>query len=279
VEWSDIALIRTDEKQKTSEEQPAMIYENLLVETSGHVRLVALNHPPVNAWNLAMMTEFEDAVAAAESDGSVRVVVITGSGEKCFSAGFDVKDAANAAKTSPKGRALWTRIDRFRKPVIAAINGFALGGGFELALSCHYRIMTDDPKATIGLTELNLGIIPGWGGTQRLTRLVGRTKALELMLFSKRLDAAEALKLGLINRIAPAAALMDETMETAQFLAKRPPLAVSAVLNATSALDYEGMTAGLAAEEEGSAVVGRSEDRVEGFTAFLEKREPNFKGN
>lgn len=255
-----------------------MAYENLIVEKSGNVCTVTLNHPPVNAWNLEMMTEFEDAVATLENDEEVRVVVITGAGVKCFSAGFDVKDAVNAAKTSPKGRELWTRIDRFRKPVIAAINGFALGGGFELALSCHFRIMTDDPKATLGLTELNLGIIPGWGGTQRLSRLVGRNKALELILFSRRIGAREAFDLGLVNRVSPAEKLMEAALETARVLAKRPPLAVAAVLKATSALDYEGMTAGLAAEEEGSAVVGRSQDREEGFRAFLEKRDPKFIG-
>ena len=255
-----------------------MPYENLTVETKEYISVITLNHPPVNAWNLAMMEEFESAISTLETDNSARVLVITGSGDKCFSTGFDVSDAANASKTGPKGRSLWTRIDQFSKPVIAAINGFALGGGLELALSCHFRIMTDNPDTTIGLTELNLGIIPGWGGTQRLTRLVGRTRALELILFSRRIDAAEALALGLINKIAPAGRLMDDAMDMAQFLAKRPPLAVKAVLNAISAFDYDNMDAGLEAEAQGSAVVGKSKDREEGFAAFLEKRQPVFKG-
>jgi len=206
------------------------------------------------------------------------VLILTGAGEKCFSAGFDVSDAANSHVTSPKGRALWTRIDQFSKPVIAAINGFAMGGGLELALCCHFRIMVDDPKATVGLTELNLGIIPGWGGTQRLTRVVGKAKALDMILFSKRIDAQEALGIGLINQISTREKLMDDAVAFADILAKRPPLAVGAVLKAISAFDYNGMESGLEVERQGSAIVGQSKDRVEGFSAFLEKRAPQFTG-
>jgi len=255
-----------------------MAYENLLLEKKGHIEIITLNHPPVNAWNLGLMEDFEKAVDEIEADKDVRVLILTGAGEKCFSAGFDVSDAANSHITSPKGRDLWTRLDRFSKPVIAAINGFAMGGGLELALSCHFRIMIDDPKATIGLTELNLGIIPGWGGTQRLTRIVGKAKALDMILFSKRIDAKEALSIGLINQISTKDRLIDDALAFADVLAKRPPLAVGAVLKAISTFDYSGLEAGLKAEEEGSAVVGNSKDCVEGFTAFLEKREPVFSG-
>ena len=255
-----------------------MAYDNLILEKKGHITILTLNHPPVNAWNLGLMEDFEKAVDEVENDKDVRVLILTGAGEKCFSAGFDVSDAANSHITSPKGRDLWTRLDRFSKPVIAAINGFAMGGGLELALSCHFRIMIDDPKATVGLTELNLGIIPGWGGTQRLTRIVGRAKALDMILFSKRIDAKEALSIGLINLISTKDKLMDDALAFADVLAKRPPLAVGAVLKAVSAFDYNGLEASLKAEEEGSAVVGNSKDCVEGFTAFLEKREPVFKG-
>ena len=255
-----------------------MPYKNLTVDIQDDVAVIILNHPPVNAWNLEMMVEFETLISSLETDPNVRVLVMTGSGNKCFSAGFDVTDAANAHETGPMGRTLWTRIDQFPKPVIAAINGFALGGGFELALSCHFRIMTDQPDATVGLTELNLGIIPGWGGTQRLTRLVGRNRALELILFSRRIDAPGALSLGLINKISAPEKLMDDAMEMARFLAKRPPLAVKAVLNAVNAYNDQNMAAVLEAEAAGSAVVGKSKDREEGFTAFLEKREPLFRG-
>ena len=255
-----------------------MPYENLILDKKGHIGIITLNHPPVNAWNLGLMEDFEKAIDEIESDKDVRVLILTGSGEKCFSAGFDVSDAANSHIISPKGREIWTRIDRFPKPVIAAINGFAMGGGLELAMSCHFRIMVDDPKATIGLTELNLGIIPGWGGTQRLTRIVGKAKAFDMILFSKRIDAREALSIGLINQISSRDKLMDDAISFAEVLSKRPPLAVGAVLKAISALEYEGLESGLKVEEEGSAIVGKSKDCVEGFTAFLEKRDPVFTG-
>ncbi len=255
-----------------------MTYDNLNLEKRGHVAIITLDHPPVNAWNLGLMEDFEKAIHEIENDRETRVLILTGAGEKCFSAGFDVSDAANSRIISPKGRAIWTRIDRFPKPVIAAINGFAMGGGLELALSCHFRIMIDDPKATVGLTELNLGIIPGWGGTQRLTRIVGKSRALEMILFSKRIDAKKALAVGLINQVSTKDKLMDDALALADVLAKRPPLAVGAVLKAISAFDYSGLEAGLKVEEEGSAVVGQSKDCIEGFSAFLEKREPVFTG-
>jgi enoyl-CoA hydratase/carnithine racemase len=255
-----------------------MNYDNLILEKREHICIITLNHPPVNAWNLGLMEDFGKAIDEIENDKDVRVLILTGAGEKCFSAGFDVSDAANSNKISPKGREIWTRLDRFPKPVIAAINGFAMGGGLELALSCHFRIMIDDPKATVGLTELNLGIIPGWGGTQRLTRLVGKAKALDMILFSKRMGAKEALSIGLINQISTKDSLMEDAMAFAEVLAKRPPLAVGAVLKAVSAFDYSGLDAGLKVEQEGSAIVGKSKDCVEGFTAFLEKRDPVFTG-
>lgn len=255
-----------------------MKYQNLAVHEKGHTRIVTIDHPPANAWDLATMEEFEKVIDALESDKKTRVVILTGAGEKCFSAGFDVTDVANAPKTSAKGRALWRKIDRFPKPVISAINGFALGGGLELAMACHFRIMVDDPKATVGLTELNLGIIPGWGGTQRLPRLIGRAKALDMILFSKRVDAQEALRIGLVNQLSKREKLMEDALELAQKLAERPPIAVGWVLRAMAAGAYEGLDAGLNAEAEGSAQVRETKDRIEGFNAFLEKRAPVFRG-
>jgi enoyl-CoA hydratase/carnithine racemase len=255
-----------------------MTYENLIVDTKGHIRIITLNHPPVNAWNWGMMADFEKAVNDVENDQEVRVLIITGSGEKAFSAGFDLSDSANSHKTSPKGRELWTKLDRFSKPVIAVINGHVLAGGMELALSCHFRIMVDDPKLNLGLTELNVGIIPGWGGTQRLTRIVGKAKALDMILFSTRMNPQQALEIGLVNQLSTPDKLMADALEFAEKLVKRPPLAIGCVLKAVSAGEYEGFEQGLKIEEEGSAIVGKSQDRVEGFTAFLEKREPVFKG-
>lgn len=255
-----------------------MSYETMLLDIKDHIAVLTINRPPANTWNLAAMLDLEKVLDEVENDKNVRVVVLTGTGEKCFSAGFDVTDAANSAETGPKGQALWRRVDRFSKPIVAAINGHALGGGLELAMSCHFRIMADSPKAKIGLTELNLGIIPGWGGTQRLMRIVGENKALEMILFSKRLAAAEALEMGIVNRIAPPENLMDEVLAFAAVLAKRPPIAVACVLKAMTAGIYEGMDKGLEVELEGSATVGASKDAIEGFTAFLEKRDPVFKG-
>ena len=255
-----------------------MQLENIILTKQKNFAVITINHPPVNAWNWATMQDFEKALDSVENDRDVRVVILTGAGHKCFSAGFDVSDAGSSQKTSPKARELWRRIDRFAKPVIAAINGYALGGGLELAMCCQFRIMVDAPEARVGLTELNLGIIPGWGGTQRLTLLVGKAKALDMILFSKKIGATEALEAGLVNQLAAPGQLMDDARALAEKLTKRPPLAVSCVLRSIAAGAYEGLDAGLKAEEEGSKIVGQSEDCKEGFSAFLEKREPVFKG-
>jgi len=255
-----------------------MTTDNLILESKDSVATITINRPPANSWNLVAMEKFETILDQLEKDNRIRVIVLTGAGNKCFSAGFDVTDAANANRIGPKGQDLWRRVDRFSKPIIAAMNGHALGGGLELALSCHFRIMTDVPKATVGLTELNLGIIPGWGGTQRLYRLVGKAKALEMILFSKRLSPQEALSLGLLNQLAAPDKLMDDALQFAALIAERPPLAVRSVLKAMSTGIYEGMDAGLQMELEGSRIVSSSKDSVEGFTAFLEKRKPVFKG-
>jgi enoyl-CoA hydratase/carnithine racemase len=252
--------------------------DNVDLRIENRIAVITINRPPANTWNLAAMLDFEKVLDAVENDKHVRVIILTGAGEKCFSAGFDVNDAANSSQTGPKGQSLWRRVDRFTKPIIAAINGHALGGGLELAMSCHFRIMADTPKAKIGLTELNLGIIPGWGGTQRLMRLVGRNRALEMILFSKRLGATEALEIGLVNQLSAPDTLLDTAQSFAAELAQRPPIAVSCVLKAMSAGIYEGIDAGLETESAGSETVSASKDAIEGFTAFLEKRPPVFKG-
>ena len=255
-----------------------MTYENLLWEKKGHICIITLNHPPVNAWNWGMMSDFDKALGAVENDKEVRVLIITGGGDKAFSAGYDLSDAANGYRIGPKARELWTKLDRFNKPVIAAINGHVLAGGLELALSCHFRIMADNPKLKLGLTELNVGIIPGWGGTQRLTRIVGKAKALDMILFSTPVNPQQALEMGLVNRLSAPDRVMVDALELAEKLVKRPPLAVACVLKAISVGSYEGIERGLEAESEGSAIVNASKDRVEGFSAFLEKREPVFTG-
>jgi len=255
-----------------------MDLENIKIEKKDHIALITIDHPPANAWNLGTMLDFEKVVDDVENDKEVRVVILTGGGEKCFSAGFDVSDAANGPEISAKGRDLWRRIDRFPKPVIAAINGFALGGGLELALCCQFRIMADAPKVMLGLTELNLGIIPGWGGTQRLPLVVGKARALDMMLFSKKINAQEALEIGLVNQTSTPENLMADVFAFAGKLAQRPPIAVGCVLKAIAAGSYAGLDEGLRVENEGSQTVSQSKDCIEGFTAFLEKRDPVFTG-
>jgi enoyl-CoA hydratase/carnithine racemase len=255
-----------------------MTQKNIHLEKKDAIRIITIDHPPANAWNLATTQEFEQVLDRVERDPDTRVVVITGAGEKCFSAGFDVSDTDNASQTNRLICELWTRVDRFSKPTIAAINGLALGGGCELAIACHFRIMVDHPKAKIGLPELNLGVIPGWGGTQRMSRLIGKARALDLILFSKVLKAPEALGIGLVNQLSTPGQLMDDALKFAGRLAERPPIAVSYVLKAMAVGDYEGIDAGLKVELESAQTLVQTEDAREGFTAFLEKRDPVFTG-
>jgi enoyl-CoA hydratase/carnithine racemase len=190
---------------------------------------------------------------------------------------MDVADIANINK-GPNGNDVFNRIERLPKPVIAAINGYALGGGCELAMVCHFRLIGDSARTIIGLPEVNLGITPGWGGIQRLPRIIGKSKALEMILFSKRLSPQEALALGLVDRVVPSAELMKEAMALAVTLSKRPPLAVQAVLEGMHVGFEKGLQEGLLVDREWSRKLGQSKDAVEGMTAFFEKREPVFKG-
>jgi enoyl-CoA hydratase/carnithine racemase len=253
-----------------------MEYANVIVERKGYAGILTINHPPANAVNIAMLEDINKALNELEEDKNVRVIIFTGSGEKAFCAGFDLTDASRADLSLLAGQGTWTRIDRLSKPTIAAINGFAFGGGCELALACHFRIMSENPKAQIGLTELNLGIIPGWGGTVRMTKLLGRSKALDLILFSKKIGAAEAFEAGLINKTSPD--VMKDALELAERIAERPPVAVSCVLKAMDSLNYNGLNEGLKLERDGIKTVGRSADAREGFAAFFERRKPDFKG-
>jgi enoyl-CoA hydratase/carnithine racemase len=252
--------------------------KNIIVEKIDHIAVITIDHPPANTWDLDTTRQFNQAVDEVENDKNARVAILTGAGDTFFSAGFDVRDAGNADTISPLARALWTRIDRFPKPFVAALNGHAMGGGLELALCCHFRLMTEVSEYRLGLTELNLGIIPGWGGTQRLSRIVGRAKALNMILFSKTVSPREGLDLGMVDRLAPPGKLMEEAMEFARSIAERPPVAVHWVLKAMGAGIYEGIERGLEIEAQGSAAVRKTRDREEGFAAFLEKRKPFYRG-
>jgi len=251
--------------------------QNIIVSTKDFVTIITLNRPPMNSINLGIREELFRAVQSIEESRETRAVIITGAGEKGFSAGMDVSDIANLTK-GPNGNDIMNAISRSKKPYIAAINGHALGGGCETALACHFRIMADNPKAFIGLPEVNLGIIPGWGGVQRLPRVLGKSKALELILFSKRLTSAEALACGLVDKVVPAADLLAEATAFALPVTKRPPLAVAAVLEGMSVGLDKGFDEGLKLDEAWTAKLTASKDAMEGMTAFLEKREPNFIG-
>lgn len=254
-----------------------MAYSNMIVETKDFVTTVTLNRPPVNLVNCGIREELDQLVTEVENSKDTRVVIITGSGEKAFCAGMDTTDLANLDK-GPNGIDVFNRIERCKKPFIAAINGHALGGGCEMAMACHVRFMTDNPKAQIGCPELNLGIIPGWGGVQRLPRIVGKSKALDLIFFSKRLSPQEALAIGLVDYVVPAADLMKEATEYAVKLSKRPPLAVSAVLEGMTIGLEKGLDAGLESDKKWIDKLKTSADAAEGMMAFFEKREPKFKG-
>jgi len=254
-----------------------MEYKNIIVSTKEYVTTIVLNRPPMNSVNLGIREELFHAVTELNNSKETRAVIITGAGEKGFCAGMDVSDVANITK-GPNGNEIMNAISRSTKPFIAAINGHALGGGCEMALACHFRFMTDHPKAFIGLPEVNLGITPGWGGIQRLPRVLGKSKALDIILFSKRMAPADALAIGLIDKVIPAVDLMKEVTAFAASLAKRPPLAVAAVLDGMSVGMDKGFDEGLRLDQEWSNKLAASKDAVEGITAFLQKREPVFTG-
>jgi len=257
-----------------------MAYENLVVEREDLIGIITLNRPPANPINLAVLNELDTALTEWEKDKGVRAIIITGAGERGFSAGFDVKTAGtpDGAKAMSRGQEVFSHIEKYPRPVVAAINGFALGGGCELAMSCHFRIVVNGERVVLGQPEINLGIIPGWGGTQRLPRLVGKTRALEMLLLGTRITPAQALSIGLITRVSEPGQLMDDAKDFARMLAKKAPIAVQMILDAVTRGLETNVDEGLKIELEGSNRVGKTKDAIEGMMAFIEKREPVFKG-
>ncbi len=255
-----------------------MAFEFLLFEKSNGVATLTLNHPPANTLRVALLKEIGAALDEIEKDESVRAIVITGAGEKFFSGGAEIKEfnVVDPNEQMQLGQGLFRRIETFSKPVIAAINGFALGGGCELAMSCHIRYAADTAK--LGQPEINLGIIPGWGGTQRLPRLVGRGRAIELMITGDMLTAEDAQRWGLVNRVFPAAELKDATLKLAQRLANNAPLAVRAILHAVDEGLQVGLVKGMDVERTAFVGIVNSEDAHAGIQAFLTKQKPVFKG-
>ncbi len=254
----------------------------LRIEDRGAVRLIAIDRPErLNALNSATLDALDAAFAAAADDANVRVVVLTGSGPKAFVAGADIAEMADLTPTqgrdfSLRGQRMMRRLERMPKPVIAMVNGFALGGGLELAMACHLRIAADSAK--VGQPEINLGLIPGFGGTQRLLRLCGRAATLELCLTGTPIDAARAQALGIVNRVVPAAELEAETMRLAEQLANAAPLALRGMLDCIHVGGECGLDDGLEYESAQFGLTFATEDMREGTRAFLERRKPAFTG-
>jgi enoyl-CoA hydratase len=256
--------------------------ENVRIETRDRVAVITVDRPKVlNALNAQTVAEIGEAFEQARNDEAVKAVILTGGGEKAFVAGADIGELAKMTPitgkaTAERGQAIFAKIERFPKPVIAAINGFALGGGCELALACHIRLASE--KAQMGLPEVTLGIIPGYGGTQRMARLLGKGKALELILTGDRIPAAEAERIGLVNKVVAPEELMNVAMEMAKKIASRGPLAVRAAIEAVMSGSEMPIEEGFFLEATLFGLLASTEDMKEGMGAFLEKRAADFKG-
>jgi len=256
--------------------------ERQYVKTSieDRVALLTLDYPPVNLLNLATVTELNDALDELLADDEVKAIVITGGGQHAFSAGADInliitlESPEEGRELSRAGHTLTKKIEGAKKPIIAAINGYCLGGGLELAMACHMRISNN--RAQLGQTEINSAVIPGWGGTQRLPRLVGKGKALELILTGARISGAEAANIGLVNKAVPAGEVVRTAMGLAKKIASFGKLAVTAALEAVNEGMETTLEEGLEIEADKFAGLVGTEDMKEGLTAFLEKRQPKF---
>ena len=256
-----------------------MAYETLLLSREDGFAVITLNRPPANAISEELIRELNGALNELRDDAAVRAVIITGAGDRIFCGGADLGSAFSGGDVEAFirfGNTVMRKMERFPKPIIAAINGHAMGGGCEIAMACHLRLLKE--TARMGQTESNLGIIPGYGGTQRLPRLIGRTKALEFLLLGTQISAAECLSLGLVNRLSKDGETLNDARALARQLAKRAPLATAAILKAVD----EGLEAPMArsidVEIDAFMPTLRSEDAAEGIQAFFAKREPDFKG-
>lgn len=247
------------------------------------VARITINRPEVrNALNRGVRQELKAVVEEIQNDKDTRVVILTGAGDKAFISGADIRELKEATPmtvtefAASLGQALYTAIDNLRMPVIAMINGFCLGGGLEIAMCCDIRIASDNAK--FGQPEINIGIIPGGGGTQRLPRLIGWGKAKEMIYTGRIIDAAEAERIGLVDRVVPQDRLEGEVRQLVETIASKSPLIISLAKKAINRGMYTDLAAGLACEVANFALCFATEDHLEGITAFLEKRKPEFKG-
>lgn len=258
-----------------------MNLENILIDKNEGIACITINRPTkLNALNKATIIELHSVFKLLEDDSKIQVIILTGSGQKAFVAGADISEFANFSATEGKNLArdgqdqLFNFIENLKKPVIAAVNGFALGGGLELAMACHFRVASENAK--MGLPEVSLGVIPGYGGTQRLPQLVGKGKAMELIMTAGMLSAEDAKEYGLVNHVTSLEDLLDFTKNIAQKIIKNSPLAISAAIKAINA-NFDTSKNGFEIEIEAFGNCFQTKDFREGTTAFLEKRKPNFK--
>jgi enoyl-CoA hydratase len=260
-----------------------MIFENILVQKTAALAQITINRPKkLNALNKATIHELHKAFDALETDVNIKAILLTGSGEKAFVAGADISEFAHFSMEEGAGLAregqeiLFNFIENLATPVIAAINGFALGGGLELAMACHFRIASDNAK--MGLPEVSLGVIPGYGGTQRLPQLVGKGKAMEMMMTAGMISAEDAKNGGLVNHVTTQEELIPLAEKIASKIVRNSPVAISAAIVAVNASFEDGVN-GFETEINAFGECFGTEDFREGTTAFLEKRKPNFSGN
>ena len=257
-------------------------WQNIRTEVMNRIAVLTIDHPPVNSFNTQVTTELNQAIDELLVDDEVKAIVITGGGTNAFVAGADIPEIlalldqpGGLQVASEQGQQLFLEVENAAKPVIAAINGYCLGAGLELAMACHMRICSD--RARLGQPEINLGIIPGWGGTQRLPLLVGKGKAIEMILTGDMITAQEAYRIGLVNKVVPAGAVLKEAQGLARKIVSKSKLTTAAALRAISGGLQVSIEEGLRIEAEEFGALGKTEDAHEGVSAFLEKRQAQFK--
>lgn len=256
------------------------MYQTLLVSTEEQICTITINRPDkLNAINKTVMSEIGQAVEEVISNPAIKAAIITGSGGKAFVAGADISEFQGLTKEqgmalAQKGHDVYFKIERSPKPIVAAVNGFALGGGCELALACHFMIASDNAK--FGQPEVNLGLIPGYGGTQRLVQAVGKGRAMELLMSGRIVDAQEAKNIGIVNEVVPPRELLEKATEILQTIISKAPMAIANVITCVNNFDHTQKGYDLEVQKFGECFA--TEDMQEGATAFLEKRKPVFKG-
>lgn len=257
-------------------------YESIIVKKEESIGWITLNRPHrLNTLTADMIDEMHSALNDFEADKEIKCIVLTGAGDRAFSAGADVTaftglTPATAVEAASKGQALFTRLEKIGKPVIASLNGYALGGGLEMASACDFRLAAEN--AELGQPEMKLGLIPGWGGTQRLIRLVGMAKAKEMIMLGERISAEEGARIGLVNKVVPKAKLQEETIALARKLSDGPPIALKLAKETINFGSQVPLDIGLKMEAEAFGIVLSTKDVMEGVSAFMSKRKPEFKG-